>query len=201
MRYTLKQGPTFYPVSEAELADLLVLDTYTDPLLRILLQTATQAVIAFTGRALLNQAFTIQWDGFPGFGTPTGGLDPLRRVRVEWIELPYPSLVSIQSVKFIDRDGDEEVIDLADIAVDTIYEPGRFRFRGGTPHLTHDVRLLVQYTAGYGTDPEAVPFGIRHAILQAAGYLYEHRGECDAGSAITKSGAAATLVPYRMMRL
>jgi uncharacterized phiE125 gp8 family phage protein len=201
MRYTLKQGPTTYPVSEAELADLLVLDNYTDPLLRILLHSATNAAIAFTGRAFLNQAFTIQWDGYPGVGTVTGGLDPLRRVPAQWIELPYPPLVSIQSVKFIDTDGEEEVIELSELAVDTINEPGRFRFKGGTPLLSHDVRLLVQYTSGYGEDPEAVPFGIRHAILQTAGYMYEHRGECDAGSAITKSGAAATLVPFRMMRL
>lgn len=201
MRYTLKQGSTTYPVSEAELADLLALDDYTDPLLRILLQSATSAVIAFLGRALLNQTFTIQWDGYPGYGTTTGGLDPLRPVPVEWVELPYPPLVSIQSVKLVDRDGDEETIPTSDLAIDTINEPGRFRFKSGIPQLPHGTRLLVEYTGGYGEDPEAVPFAIRHAILQAAGYMYEHRGECEASSAIKQSGAAATLVPFRMMRL
>jgi len=201
MRYTLKQGPTTYPVSEAELADLLALDDYTDPLLRILLQSATSAVIAFCGRALLNQKMVVQWDGYPGYGTPTGGLDPLRRVPAEWVELPYPPLVSIESVKFVDLDGVEDVIPLGDLVIDTINEPGRFKFRRGIPLLKNDTRLIVEYTAGYGEDPEAVPFAIRLAILQAAGYLYEHRGECTADSAITKSGAAAALVPFRMMRL
>jgi uncharacterized phiE125 gp8 family phage protein len=201
MRYTLKQGETTYPVSEAELADLLALDGYTDPLLRILLHSATTAAIAFTGRAFLNQQFTIQFDGYPGYGTETGGLDMLRRVPADWVELPYAPLVSIQSVKFIDHDGDETVIDLADLVIDTLHEPGRFKFRRGTPVLSNNTRFIIEYTSGYGEDPEAVPFAIRLAILQAAGYLYEHRGECTADSAITKSGAAAALVPFRMMRL
>ena len=201
MRYTLKQGATTYPVSEAELADLLALDDYTDPLLRILLQSATSAAINFTGRAFLNQEFVIQWTGYPGYGTETGGLDSLRRVPAEWIELPYPPLVSIERVSFIDIEGDETVIDLSELVIDTINEPGRFKFRRGAPVLRNDTRLIVEYTSGYGEDSEGVPFAIRHAILQAAGYMYEHRGECEAGSAITKSGAAATLMPFRMMRL
>jgi uncharacterized phiE125 gp8 family phage protein len=201
MRYTLKQGPTTYPVSEAELADLLALDNYTDPLLRILLHSANTAAISFTGRAFLNQEFTIQWDGYPGFGTETGGLDMLRRVPAEWVELPYAPLVSIQSVKFIDLDGLETVIDLSELVIDTINEPGRFKFRRGAPVLPSNTRMVVEYTSGYGEDPEGVPFAIRLAVLQAAGYLYEHRGECTADSAITKSGAAAALMPFRMMRL
>jgi uncharacterized phiE125 gp8 family phage protein len=201
MRYTLKQGQTTYPVSEAELADLLALDNYTDPLLRILLHSATQAAIAFTGRAFLNQQFTIQWDGYPGYGTETGGLDSLRRVPAEWVELPYAPLVSVQSVKFIDLDGVETVIDLSELVIDTLHQPGRIKFRKGAPVLSNNTRMVVEYTSGYGEDPEAVPFNLRFAILQAAGYMYEHRGECTADSAITKSGAAATLVPFRMMRL
>ena len=31
-----------------------------------------------------------------------------------------------------------------------------------------------------------------------AAYLYEHRGQCDAGDAISKSGAASLLNPYRV---
>ena len=202
MRYTLKQGPTTYPVSEAELADLLALDDYTEPMLRILLQSATSAAIAFTGRAFLNQEFVVQWDGYPGYGTQTGGLDSLRRVPVEWVELPYAApLVSVDSVSFVDLDNEELVIPLDELVVDTINEPGRFKFRRGLPLLKTDTRMIVEYTAGYGVNPEDVPFAIRHAILQAAGYMYEHRGECEAGSAITKSGAAATLTPFRMMRL
>ena len=202
MRYTLKQGQTTYPVSEAELADLLRLDDYTDPILRILLQTATSAASSFTGRAFLNQEFVIQWDGYPGYGTETGGIDMLRRVPAEWVELPYAApLVSVDSVSFVDIDNDETIIPLNELVVDTIHEPGRFKFRRGLPVLRNDTRFIVEYTAGYGENPEDVPFGIRHAILQAAGYMYEHRGECEAGSAITKSGAAATLMPFRMMRL
>jgi uncharacterized phiE125 gp8 family phage protein len=201
MRYSLKQGKLKYPVSEAELGDLLVLSDYTDPTLRILLNSATSAAMAYTGRAFINQEMLIQWDGYPGFGTPTNGLDPLRRIAPEWIELPYPPLVEVESVTLFDRDGEPEAIDLVDVQVDTVADPGRLKFNKGGLVIPDTYRLQIKYTAGYGENAEDVPLGIRYGILQVAGFMYEHRGQCDAGSALIKSGAVHTLGAFRLGRL
>ena len=202
MRYGLKPGPTTYPVSEAELADLLRLDSYEDPTFKFSLHTATQAVIAYTGRALLEQTYTIQFEGYPGIGTETAGLDRLYRIPQRWIELPYPPLISVESVKIVDPQGDEDVIPSTDYRIDTINEPGRINFKGYWPNIGRNDFLTIEYTAGYGDNPNDVPFGIRQGILMTAAYLYEHRGDCESGaSAITQSGAAAALIPYKIMRL
>jgi len=201
MHYGLKAGPTTYPVSEAELADLLRLDDYQEPTLKFLLESAVSSAIAYTGRAFLEQTYTIQWDGYPGKGTPTKGIDVLHRIPDEWIELPYPPLLSVESVKTIDRDGLETLIDPTEYVLDLINQPGRLRFKNGYPALYSGDRLVIDYTAGYGDSPHDVPYAIRHGILVAAGYMYEHRGECSAASALMDSGAAQILQPYRMMRL
>lgn len=202
MRYTLRQtGNCKHPVSEAELADLLVVSDYKDPTFAFILQSATSAAMAYTGRAFINQEFTVQWDGYPSIGTATGGLDSLRKIPMSWIELPYPPLVQIQSIKIIDRMGEVEEIDLDEITVDTIHEPGRFAFRKGWINIPDESRLQVNYKAGYGENADDVPFAIKHAILQIAGYMYEHRGQCDAGSALKDSGALAALSPFRIGRL
>ena len=202
MQYGLQPGPTTYPVSEAELADLLRLDSYEDPTFKFLLHTATQSVIAYTGRALLEQTFKIQFEGYPGAGTETLGLDRLRLVPNRWIELPYPPLMSVETVKIVDQEGAEEVIPATDYRVDTINQPGRLNFKGYWPNLGRYDLMVIEYTAGYGEKAQDVPFGIRQAILMTAAYLYEHRGDCESGaSAIMQSGAGAALIPYRIMRL
>jgi uncharacterized phiE125 gp8 family phage protein len=202
MRYGLKSGPRTYPVSEAELADLLRLDSYEDPTFKFILHTATEAVIAYTGRALLEQTFTIQFEGYPGTGTETLGLDRLYLVPNKWIELPYPPLISVQSVKIVDQNGDEDVIPSTDYRLDLINEPGRLNFKGYWPNMGTDDFLTIAYTAGYGDNPNDVPFGIRHGILMTAAYLYEHRGDCESGAAaLMQSGASSVLTPYRIMRL
>lgn len=202
MRYGLRAGPTTYPVSEAELADLLRLDSYEDPTFKFLLQTATEAVIAYTGRALLEQSYTIQYEGYPGKGTKTLGLDQLRLVPDRWIELPYPPLMTVESVKVVDVDGDETIVPPEQYRLDLINQPGRINFKGNYPAINDTEFLVIEYTAGYGDNPNDVPAAIRHAILMTAAYLYEHRGDCESGeSALLQSGAGKVLIPYRIMRL
>jgi uncharacterized phiE125 gp8 family phage protein len=37
--------------------------------------------------------------------------------------------------------------------------------------------MAITYTAGYGTDPSAIPASIKHAILLLTASLYERRGD------------------------
>jgi uncharacterized phiE125 gp8 family phage protein len=201
MRYAIKAGPTTYPVSEAELADWLKVDNYQDPKFLFALESATQSVISYLGRALLEQEYTIQFQNYPGKGTITGGLDRLRLVPDEWIDLPYPPLISVEEVRIEREDGEVEVIDPMDYRIDLISQPGRITFKRRYPAMNEGDFLSIDYIAGYGDKAQDVPFGIRQAIIIAAAYAYEHFGQCEAGSVIMDSGAAAALIPYKVMRL
>jgi len=199
MRYTVKGGPTTYPVSEEELAAWLRIDgPCNDPKFLFALETATQAVISYSGRALLEQDYTIQFDEYPGTGTKTLGLDKQMLRPDEWVELPYPPLIEVVQVTTTDVDGNVTIVPSTDYRVDNFSEPGRLQFY--TFPVGYRDLLTVTYKAGYGSRDQ-VPFGIRQAVLTAAAYAYEHFGQCDAGSIIQESGAAALLIPYRMMRL
>jgi uncharacterized phiE125 gp8 family phage protein len=199
MRYTVKGGPTTYPVSEEELAAWLRIEgPCNDPKFLFALETATQAVISYSGRAMLEQDYTIQFDEYPGTGTKTLGLEKLDLRPVEWIELPYPPLISVTQVSVKDVDGNITVIPSAEYRVDNFSEPGRLQFYGN-PVGFRDL-LTITYKAGYGSRDQ-VPFGMRQAVLTAAAYAYDHFGQCDAGSVIQESGAAALLTPYKVMRL
>jgi len=81
--------------------------------------------------------------------------------------------------------------------LDTFSSPARIRFTSLTSNGLKRYGLRC-YKAGYGTDTENVPKGIRLGIVQVAGYLYDHRGECSPEEAITKSGAGMALNPYRV---
>jgi uncharacterized phiE125 gp8 family phage protein len=199
MRYTVKGGPTTYPVSEEELAAWLRIEgPCNDPKFLFALETATQAVISYSGRAMLEQEYSIQFDEYPGTGTKTLGLERLDLRPVEWIDLPYPPLISVDQVSTKDVDGNVTVIPSSEYRVDDFSEPGRLQFYGN-PVNFRDL-LTITYKAGYGSRDD-VPFGMRQAVLTAAAYAYDHFGQCDAGSIIQESGAAALLIPYRMMRL
>jgi uncharacterized phiE125 gp8 family phage protein len=110
--------------------------------------------------------------------------------------------MSVEAVKVIDQDGDEDIIPATDYRIDTINQPGRINFKRSFPNIGRNEFLVIEYTAGYGDKAQDVPFGIRQAILMTAAYLYEHRGDCESGeSAIMQSGAGAALIPYKIMRL
>lgn len=198
MDYGLKKGQTTYPVSEAELADWIRVNDYQDPVFRMILMSATEAAQSYTRRAFLEQEFTILFDGYPGYGTSTGGLDVLRKVPFDEIKLPFAPLIEVDSVKIIRRYGGEETIGSDEYRINTLKEPGTIKFISGKPVLTNDDQLQVEYRSGFGDSPHDVPLTIRLAILQAAGYLYEHRGDCSPENALFNSGAASSLISYRV---
>lgn len=196
--YALKAGEAICPATEQDLKDYLRIEDESCGSLEFYLDAANKAVISFLGQALIENEYTLVFDGYPFNGTQTYGLSRDTAIYQDWIELPYANLISIEEVVVIDyEDNSETVITSADYLLDSFSTPARIRFPH-KPVMGLRDRLKIVYKAGFGTDTEEVPKGIRLGIVQVAGYLYDHRGECSPEEAITKSGAGMALNPYRV---
>jgi uncharacterized phiE125 gp8 family phage protein len=119
------------------------------------------------------------------------------------IELAGTPVISVENVKYYSDDNTETTWPSSNYYVDIFSEPARIILRDSGTFPT-DLRaangLEINFTAGYGSSPNTVPEAIRVAILQYMAYLYEHRGDYEAGSQ-PPSIIRTLLDPYRIMRL
>jgi hypothetical protein len=184
--------PTVAPVAMMDAMEFLGLSGSSDPLLAALLVAATDAVVSFTGRDLIERDWTLtHWD-WPSYGTlsarnvgrPTGA-------DAREIALPYATQATVASVA-----------SYGDPVTDFVVRGDSIVVLGASQDGNNDEpALVVEYTAGFGPSAEDVPSAIRHAIIMLAAWMYEHRGACDAMDGINKSGAAWMLIPWRKAEL
>lgn len=183
---------TVSPVDVLDALAFLSLPGTQDPLLQAMLGAATDAVINYIGFDLLTREWVLtHWD-WPTYGTlaarnlgqPTGAY-------AREISLPYARNAEVTSVTIY---GEAEL---------TFTNRGRSIVLGGSGRggFNEDPALVVVYNAGFGTSDDDVPLAIKQAITMLAGWLYEHRGQCDAADGIVKSGAATLLTPWRKSEL
>ena len=126
-------------------------DDALDATLMIHIQGITREAEHATGRAFINRPMRLTLDSFT---------DALR--------LDLSPIFSVESVKFIDTAGVLQTLDPADYYADKISEPGYIvPGRGKAWPATADQlnAVTVDYTAGYGLDPESVPSEARSYIL------------------------------------
>jgi uncharacterized phiE125 gp8 family phage protein len=182
--------PIVSPVSDADLALWLGVDD-DDPVLPSLLLSATQSVINRLGLDLINRDWTLTlWD-WPKSGAQTH--PNLSRPPLSYntdINLPYANLRSVESVAIYGQEtigyiARERSIILVGVVPSDAYK------QNSQP------AIVVEYVAGFGDDADAVPDSIKQAIKMLAAFDYEHRGSCDAGDAMAKSGAEQLLRPFR----
>lgn len=195
---SIRAGQTLSPSTQQDLIEFLRLDLTDCENLQIYLDTATSAVISYLGLALLDQDFVFVIDGYPYNGTRSKGLSPSTVEYKQWIDLPYSNITTITSIHTIDEYGTESLVVPEDYLLDTYSTPNRVRFINYAS-LPDTGRIKISYRTGYGDDSEDVPNAIRLGILQVAGYLYEHRGQCTPAQAISESGAGMALQPFRVM--
>jgi len=172
------QTDTVSPVTVAEFANFMGASA-ADPLLPGLLQAATDAVIRYINQDLLQRA----WVGIVPALTPTRlqlspYIDPSST-----FELPYTALISVQSV----TGNDNEVLDYE---LESDRRPAKVRVIG----WDYMSEIRIEYTAGMSF----VPGAIRTAIMMIGGFIYDHRGGCDAEDALKKSGAMNLLRTYKV---
>lgn len=102
-------------------------------------------------RAIMEQGWRVTLDAFP-----------------DAIRLEAPPVVSVQTLRYVDADGADQVLDPADYRVDTESEPSYIvPARGKSWPATYEEinTVRVEYTAGYGVTPTDVPAGIKLFIL------------------------------------
>lgn len=205
MPIKLNTQPAVEPVSidEAKL-HLRVTHDDEDTLIATLISAARLHAENYCRRAFVTQKWDLYLDAFPrqNFYGVLPGYAPLDqfiptvlqaqrgysiRFRGGKIELPFPPLASVDSLKYLDKTGALVTMDPSLYTVDGISEPAVLtpapdQYWPDTQNILNAVHIA--YTVGYG-DAQAVPAGIKAWMLLRIGALYENREEVIVGTRIT----------------
>ena len=96
-------------------------------------------------------------------------------------ELPFPPLIEVEEVGYLDADGDEQIVPSDDyIVIGGAGRPAKIAptFNGSWPSARRGMETIrVRYRAGYQSGVADVPAPLRQAVLLMVGQFYEHRGE------------------------
>lgn len=165
------------------------LNTTADPLLTMLLAGATKAAEAITRRALVTQSWDMTLDCFGCWE----------------IVIPKPTLQSIDSITYIDNDGNPQTLSPTKYLVDNKSIPGRLTpaFAQVWPPTRWQMNAVtIRFTCGYGA-PGAVPQGIKDWIAMRMAALLQNPSEIViddrvAIAVIPKSFMDGLLDPYRV---
>lgn len=140
--------------------------TYVNHLRKVTLQEAERC----TNRAILPQWWTLVMDRFPTSG----------------ILLPKPPLIQVESITWLDADGDSQVYtgSPAEYVVDA---PSGPRARAGRVFPVSGAQwpavsigsgaVAVRFQAGYPGSPPAIPDEIQHARLISINEMHKQRSE------------------------
>jgi len=218
--------PPASPVATLEEAQLQTRSENAEEsgLLQGLVAAATLQAEAFCRRRFVTQTWRLTLDAFPGargsapfrigvapgVGFPWSGMPnwydaaALRAARHRRaVVVPYPPLVSVESVKYVDLSGALVTLDPADYLVRAAETPGEIvpAYAKSWP-AARDVAdaVTVEFTCGYG-DPEDVPEPIRRAVLLLVGTLYANRETVAPTQMQTIPHTAEWLLgPFRVLR-
>lgn len=149
--------------------------------LEMLIKAATNQIEQRTDRSLLNQTFVLALNRFPCFE----------------VELPYPPLVSVTSIKYVDDSGVQQTLDSAEYKVGTNSHPGRVTpIYGDTwPVARNEIEAVqIEYIAGYGEEPCNVPDEFRMAILLTVDHWFDPDSPVGKHESAGIPGAAMQLI-------
>jgi uncharacterized phiE125 gp8 family phage protein len=173
------------PITTAEAkAHLRVTTSTDDTLIDALVKAVRQMAENELRRSLITQTWTKTIDEFP-----------------DAIELPYPPVIAVASLKYYDKDAVQQTLDPSQYTVDSKSEPGWIVPAYGVswPDTLAAINVVeVIYTAGFGA-AVAVPQSVKNWILLHVGHLYENREATIPGVSITPLPfISALLDPYRV---
>ena len=152
-----------------------------DSLISLYIGAARNACEARTGRAITLTNFRLTMDAFPSGA----------------IELSFPRLISVQSVKYYDLDGVFQTLAAQDYLLDAVSEPGLVYQAQGLAWPNAQERIgavVVDYTAGYSD----VPKDLMAWMLLAITDLYERRGRSSERPAVPQAFADGLLDRYKV---
>jgi len=151
------------PVSLDRVKRSLGLDNVRDfdTTLQELIKSATNAVSNDLGRALTTTVYTLHLDRWPG----------------REIQLPYPPLISVDSVKYYgDTTETLDTFSSGSYTVSTGGDPGVIWLNEDEdwPDLMdRPSPIEVQFQAGYGAETDDVPAAIQAAVTMTAAYFFD----------------------------
>lgn len=192
LKTVLVTDSTLEPVAVSEVKNhLRVTDNSEDALIAGLIISARKLLEQYTRRALVNQTWHLYLDEFPC---------------TNFIELPYPPLVSVNHIKYYSRDGMLETFSPSQYQTDNRSSPGQIALtRDGAWPLTERDKVNaveIEFIAGYGATASAVPFPIRMAITHLVAHWFENREPYSATQLQTVPHTFEMIImPYRFLRL
>jgi uncharacterized phiE125 gp8 family phage protein len=191
--------PSVQPLTVEEVkAHLRVDHTDEDSLIALYIAAATSFIdgeYGFLGRALVTQTWELVLDNFP----------------LHEIKIPLPPLQEVESIKYDDADGNEQVVSTLEYWVDDASEPAWVvPTTGGWPTGILDAinAVRVRFLAGYPETTDSppdlranIPVSIKQAMLLHIGSMYAQREDVVIGTIVTKLpfGAEQLLRPYRVV--
>jgi uncharacterized phiE125 gp8 family phage protein len=174
------------PITTAEAkAHLRVVSSTDDTLIDGLVKVCRLIAENELRRSLITQTWVRTLDEFP-----------------DAIELHYPPVIAVTSVKYYDTAGVQQTLDPSQYSLDYQGEPGWIvpAYNVTWPDTLQAINAVeVTYTAGYGAATD-VPQAIKAWILLQVGHLYENREATVPGVSITPLPfVSALLDPYRVV--
>lgn len=175
-------GPALEPLDLDEVKkQLRFSSTSEDTLIDGWISAARREFERQTSRTLLSTTRELWLECFP---------------RESIIELPYPPLISVTSVKYDDSDGVEQTMDTDDYVVvapsSDDCPPGSISLASGASWPTssgNQASVRIRYVAGYGTTPGDVPESIKTLLYWMVADFHKYRAsiqEVDAGRSLVK---------------
>lgn len=163
-------APTFEPMTLDEVKEGLRIEiAEDDAVLTRRLQAAREHVQDFTGRTLMETVYDLHLNDWP---YPADAA----------ILIPRPPLLTVDSISYIDPDGDSQTLGTSIYTVDTSTEPARVYLAPDQswPSIrTQRKAITVTFTAGYSsssteaTAQAAVPAVFKDGILLAMEQVHD----------------------------
>lgn len=175
MGLQLIEAPAQEPVTLAQAKNRLRIDdglTADDALINMLIKAARIYAETETGRSFITQRWRLTRDGFYQRDADCTQVIALERGTVQ----------SIDTIGYLDTAGQQQTMDLSQVAKDLSSLPARISPLFGAVWpitLPQIAAVTIDYTAGYGDDPDDVPEGIRQWLLLRLTTLYEHPDEVE----------------------
>lgn len=188
------EPPTDEPVSLDEAkAHARVDGSHSDAELTRLVAAARAYVERATGRSLLEQTWELTLDRFPCEDDPHGAV----------IRLPMGDVIAVDSIAYVDEDGESQVVEAATYVVSVGDNPARVARLDGASWPSTRIQpdaVTVTYSAGYGDEAEQVPGDLREAVLLVFGHWLRNKEGVVTGTIATalQHSVDALIDSYRL---
>ena len=175
-----------------------------DHLIKGYIAAATAAAEQYTQRYFAQRQIRLFRDNWPSLTSVQTGRGFAIIEDALHLELPLYPVVSVDSISYVDEDGNTQP--LTDFEVDVDRVPSVIRIES-PPGLKRGLKsITIDVTAGYPSDDspasaDYVPEAVKQAILLMVGQFYEHRENVVVGTITSQLPAAFEylLQPYRVL--